>query len=383
MRLGWTNHRTDGRVRRPDLSRRPMNARSLALPGSLVTSPGSGTMVGVTVYRDTAVVLRVTKLGEADRIITLLTRREGRVRAVAKGVRRTKSRFGSRLEPFSHVDLQLYTGRNLDIVTQAVTIDPFGPAIAADYGRYTAGTAIVETAERLTSEEKQPSLRLYLLLVSALRALAETERDTSLVLDAFLLRAMTLAGWAPALAECARCGTPGPHATFHVPSGGLLCVPCRSPGAARPAPAAVALMSALATGDWIGAEASPDGIRREASGLVAALLQWHMERGLRSLPMVERGGPGPIRRADVVKSNTSVEIESSREPFDGQPVARLPLDGQPRDGQPVARLPLDGQLRGGQPRGGLPGGGQVSGDEPFEGLDPAGGLTPPLRGVGG
>ena len=87
----------------------------------------------VPVYRDSAVVLRVTKLGEADRIVTLLTRREGRVRAVAKGVRRTKSRFGSRLEPFSHVDLQLYAGRNLDIVTQAETLDPFGPVLVADY----------------------------------------------------------------------------------------------------------------------------------------------------------------------------------------------------------------------------------------------------------
>src|SRR3954468_6257673 len=105
-------------------------------------------MVTVTVYRDLGVVLRVTKLGEADRIVTLLTRREGKVRAVAKGVRRTKSRFGSRLEPFSHVDLQLYAGRNLDIVTQAVTLDPFGPALAADYGRYPAATAIVEPAER-------------------------------------------------------------------------------------------------------------------------------------------------------------------------------------------------------------------------------------------
>ncbi|MGI8592269.1 MAG: DNA repair protein RecO, partial [Nakamurella sp.] len=76
----------------------------------------------MTVYRDSGVVLRVTKLGEADRIVTLLTRREGRVRAVAKGVRRTKSRFGGRLEPFSHIDLQLYAGRNLDIVTQAVTL---------------------------------------------------------------------------------------------------------------------------------------------------------------------------------------------------------------------------------------------------------------------
>lgn len=268
----------------------------------------------VTLYRDTGVVLRVTKLGEADRIVTLLTRREGRVRAVAKGVRRTKSRFGSRLEPFSHVDLQLYTGRNLDIVTQAVTIDPFGPAIAADYRRYTAGTAIVETAERLTAEEKEPSLRLYLLLVSALRALAETDRNTSLVLDAFLLRAMTLAGWAPALNECARCGTPGPHATFHVPSGGLLCAPCRSPGAMRPAPAAVTLMGSLASGDWDGAEAASESVRREASGLVAALLQWHMERGLRSLPLVDRGGQGPALTHVVDRTDAQLPVDFAPDP---------------------------------------------------------------------
>ena len=85
-------------------------------------------------YRDEGVVLRTQKLGEADRIVTVLTRRHGRVRAVAKGVRRTKSRFGARLEPFSHVDLQLYTGRNLDIVSQAESIRVLRAAsIVADY----------------------------------------------------------------------------------------------------------------------------------------------------------------------------------------------------------------------------------------------------------
>ena len=88
----------------------------------------------MSLYRDEAVVLRVQKLGEADRIVTLLTRRTGRVRAVGKGVRRTTSRFGARLEPFSHVDLQLYTGRSLDIVTQAETIGAYGKDIVGDYG---------------------------------------------------------------------------------------------------------------------------------------------------------------------------------------------------------------------------------------------------------
>ena len=86
----------------------------------------------MSLYRDEGVVLRVQKLGEADRIVTLLTRRTGRVRAVGKGVRRTTSRFGARLEPFSHVDLQLWTGRSLDIVTQAETIGAYGKDIVGD-----------------------------------------------------------------------------------------------------------------------------------------------------------------------------------------------------------------------------------------------------------
>lgn len=246
----------------------------------------------VSLYRDEGVVLRVQKLGEADRIITLLTRRNGRVRAVAKGVRRTRSKFGSSVEPFSHVDLQLYTGRSLDIVVQAESLTPYGDRLVGDYGRYTAGTAVLETAERLTAEEKEPSLRLFLLVVGALRALAgsdaEAARDPSLVLDAFLLRAMSVAGYAPALSECARCAAPGPHRAFSVPAGGAVCPACRPAAAASPPPAALALMVDLLTGDWAAAEAADGRSRREASGLVAAHLQWHLERGLRSLPLVER-----------------------------------------------------------------------------------------------
>ncbi|HKJ56955.1 MAG TPA: DNA repair protein RecO, partial [Nitriliruptoraceae bacterium] len=70
-------------------------------------------------YRDQGIVLRTHKLGETDRILTLMTQGRGKVRAVAKGVRRPGSRFGGRLEPYSHVDLLLYEGRSLDVVTQA------------------------------------------------------------------------------------------------------------------------------------------------------------------------------------------------------------------------------------------------------------------------
>jgi DNA repair protein RecO (recombination protein O) len=242
----------------------------------------------VPLYRDEGVVLRTQKLGEADRIVSLLTRRTGRVRAVAKGVRRTGSKFGARLEPFTQVDVQLYEGRSLDIVTQAETIEPYGEAIAADYARYTAGTAVLETAERLTAEEREPALRLYLLVVGALRALALGEHAPTLVLDAFALRALTLSGYAPSLDLCARCGEPGPHRSFAVALGGMVCTEHRPAGAASPSAEAVGLLLALVSGDWVTADGSDPRTRREASGLTAAYLQWHLERGLRSLPLVER-----------------------------------------------------------------------------------------------
>ncbi|WP_199442295.1 DNA repair protein RecO [Umezawaea beigongshangensis] len=239
-------------------------------------------------YRDTGVVLRVQKLGEADRIITLLTQRHGKLRAVAKGVRRTTSKFGARLEPFGHVDAQFYPGRTLDIVTQVQTLDAFGVGLVSDYQRYTAGCAVLETADRLAAEEGEPALRLYLLVTGALRALATTDRDPSLVLDAFLLRAMSFAGWAPAVDECARCGEAGPHRAFSVQGGGVMCDGCRPPGSSSPASDTLRLLAALLHGRWAVVDGVSPSARREASGLVAAHLQWHLERQLRSLPLVER-----------------------------------------------------------------------------------------------
>lgn len=247
-----------------------------------------GENAGVSLYRDEAIVLRTQKLGEADRIVTLLTRSSGKVRAVAKGVRRTSSRLGSRVEPFMVVDLQLYAGRNLDIVTQVETIGAFAGPISADYALYTAGTAMLETADRLVAAEREPAVQQYLLLVGAVRALADRAHAPGLVLDAYLLRALAVAGWAPSFTDCARCGAAGPHRSFAVAAGGAVCPSCRPPGATAPAPETFALLAALLSGEWATADASDDRHRREASGLVAAFLQFHLERGLRSLRMVER-----------------------------------------------------------------------------------------------
>src|SRR5690606_19411112 len=227
------------------------------------------------------------KLGEADRIITVLTKRTGKVRGVAKGVRRTTSRFGARLEPFTHVDLQLYTGRSLDVITQAETIRPYGEALVTDYPRYTAGTAMLETADRLIVAEKEPALRQFLLLVGGLRTLVEGEHDPRLILDAFFLRSLAVAGYAPALEACARCSAPSVRA-FAIVAGGVVCGACRPAGAAVPAPETITLMIALLRGDWATADASESRHRSECSGLVAAYLQWHLEHGIRSLRHVER-----------------------------------------------------------------------------------------------
>ena len=239
-------------------------------------------------YRDEAMVLRTHKVGEADRIITLLTRHHGRVRAVARGVRRTSSRWGSRLEPFTHVDLMIADGRTLDVITQAETLTPFSMELGNDYERYTAGTAMLETAERLVVEDKEPALQQFLLLVGGLRAMATGERRPSQVLDSFLLRSMAVAGYAPSFDHCTRCGDPGPHRWLNPSAGGVLCADCRLPGSATPAAETVGLLGALLAGDWAVVDAAEPRHLKEASGIVAAYLSWHLERGLRSLAYVER-----------------------------------------------------------------------------------------------
>lgn len=241
----------------------------------------------MVVYSDEAVVLRTRKLAEADRIITLLTREHGVVRAVAKGVRRTSSKFGARLEPFTHVDLQLYQGRQLDTITQAVTRSPFGATIGPDYQRYTAASVMLETAERLIVEERQPALQQFLLLVGALRTMAGDEHRPGDILASFLLRSLATAGYAPSFAACARCGAVGSHTAFHPGAGGVLCGTCRVPGSARPSASTVRLLGALLAGEWDVIDSVEDRARREARGIVTAYLNWHLERNLRSMAIVE------------------------------------------------------------------------------------------------
>lgn len=232
-------------------------------------------------------MLRTHKLGEADRIVTMLSRYHGQIRAVAKGVRRTASKFGARLEPFMVVDVQLFEGKNLDTVSQVETIGAYGREIIGDYAAFTAANAMVEAAEKLTSEESSP--QQYILLIGALRSLSLAEHDPSLTLDSYLLRALSLAGWAPNFDTCVRCGEPGPHSAVAMQLGGTICETCRQGGAAVLGADTARLLGALLSGDWAVAEDYGQNTRSAASGIVAAYSQWHIERGLKSLEHVERG----------------------------------------------------------------------------------------------
>lgn len=242
----------------------------------------------MALYREQGVVLRSYKLGETDRIVHLLTQGRGKVRAVAKGVRRPGSKFGGRLEPFSHVDLQLYSGRTLDIVTQAELIASFAP-VRSDFALSACGSAMVEAADRVAQEDER-SVRLVLLLLDGLRALARSPRHPSVVLDAYLFRLASVAGYHPYLDACAGCGAPGRHRVFHLAAGGVLCTVCAPAGTRALEAGVLDLLAGLGRADWVDLDGFAEQPRlcRAAGALVNSFLTYHLGKPLRAWDVVPR-----------------------------------------------------------------------------------------------
>ena len=233
-------------------------------------------------YRDQGVVLRTIRLGESDRIVTLVTQGRGKVRAVAKGVRKTKSRFGGRLEPTSHVSLLLYEGRELDVVTQAEVVDHFR-VIREDLDRLARATSMLEATDQV-AQERQANPRLYQMLVGALRALAA--RNAPLLVSAFFLKLLALEGFQPILDGCAACGAAGPLVGFDLVEGGALCSACvRGP---RVSSEALDLMHRVLDGGLAGALNEPGGqATTEVERLATRSLEHHLERRLRSVAILD------------------------------------------------------------------------------------------------
>ncbi len=234
-------------------------------------------------YRDQGVVLRTMRLGESDRIVAIATQGRGKVRAVVKGVRKTRSRFGSRLEPMSHVSLLLYEGRELDIVTQAESLDHFR-AIRDDLDRMTRAACLLEAVDQV-AQEGTANPRLYQMLVGALRALAA--RDSALLVPAFFWKVLSLEGFHPLLDRCATCGTEEALVAFDLTEGGVLCRSCRRGAAVSPE--AIALLRRILGGDLARVLAEPGSpATAEVEVLAHRAVEHHLERRLRSLGALHR-----------------------------------------------------------------------------------------------
>jgi DNA repair protein RecO (recombination protein O) len=233
-------------------------------------------------YDDHAVVLRTYRLGEADRIVVLLTRGHGKVRAVAKGVRKTKSRFGGRLEPTSHIAVLMHEGRDLDIVSQAETVDQFRE-VRTDLDRFARASAMLEVVDQVAQEGK-PDAGLYTMLVGALRTL--DARDAPLVVPGFFLKLLAADGVRPNVDACVACGATDDLVAFDPSEGGVLCAAHR-----RGIPvsgAAIALLRLVLGGQLSAALDEPASpATREVSVIATHAMEHHLERRVRSITMIE------------------------------------------------------------------------------------------------
>lgn len=254
-------------------------------------------------YRDEGVVLRTAKLGEADRIVTLLTRSHGKVRAVAKGARRVRSRFGARLEPFMRVDALIATGRSLDTISQAQSLAMYAAPITADYDTYMAANIVTETIDKLVTAEREPVGAQYGLLLGALHALARGAHRPDAVACSYVMRALALAGWSPRLDSCVVCGrAAGGDAAgddsdrdrdadraaplyCSLAAGGVMCQADRTPEARRIEPATLRQFAALVRGEWSVLDGEP--LDESTRRLVEEWSEYYMERQIRSLRLLD------------------------------------------------------------------------------------------------
>ena len=237
-------------------------------------------------YRDVGVVLRTYKLRESDRIIVFMTHEHGKVRAVAKGVRKTKSKFGARLEPMSHVRLLLYRGRELDIVSQAESVEPLAPLLSS-LDRASQAMAAIEAVDQL-GLEREPNPHLYRMVVGVLRTIAQ--RPAPLNVPAFYWKLLAAEGLEPQLDVCVRCGESEPDVqlvAMDLDDGGMTCRACRS--GTSVSPAALTIMRAILGGrlnEALSLEESP--ATHEVGVLATRSLEHHIERRLKAVAMFER-----------------------------------------------------------------------------------------------
>ena len=238
----------------------------------------------MAIVHDQGIVLRSYPFGEADRVVVLLSPNNGKIRTVAKGVRKTKSRFGGRLEPFTHVDLILYEGRNLDTITQAAVLDPF-PRLREDLDAVVAAGTMVEAADAVAQED-EPAIRLFLLLQRGLKTLESGVRGPDLM-TSYLLKLADVVGVAPSLMRCASCGRVDDLHRFSFGGGGSVCDTCRVDGAVRLRSGVTRYLAALADAELTSLPPLDLTYSSEAMGIARRFVEYHLDRKLTSLAVME------------------------------------------------------------------------------------------------
>lgn len=238
----------------------------------------------MAIRHDQGIVLRSYPFGEADRVVVLLSPNNGKIRTVAKGVRKTKSRFGGRLEPFTHVDLVLYEGRNLDTITQVAVLEPF-PRLRNDLDAVVAAGTMVEAADAVAQEEES-SIRLFLLLQRGLKAL-ETGQTGSDLITSYLLKLADVVGVAPSLVQCASCGRHEDLHRFSFGGGGAICDRCRVEGSVKLRDGITEYLAGLALAELTSLPPTNEALSTEAMGIARRFVEYHLDRKLTSLAVMD------------------------------------------------------------------------------------------------
>jgi DNA repair protein RecO (recombination protein O) len=233
-------------------------------------------------------------LGEADRIVTFYSRDVGKIRAVAKGVRRTTSRSAGHLEPFTLSDVMFAVGRELDVISQADTLEAFR-AVREDLVLTTHAYYLAEMVDLLT-EDRMENRAVFNVLVDGLRdlesAVSSTDAEARLVLIVFQLRLLDALGYRPELRECVTCRvTIEPERNqFSALMGGVLCPGCgpRESTARSVGTSVLKLLRFVQHNDGRRSVVVPAPVAREAEVLLRAYAEHLVERRLRSPALIAR-----------------------------------------------------------------------------------------------
>jgi DNA repair protein RecO (recombination protein O) len=228
-------------------------------------------------YHDEGVVLRTIRLGETDRIVTFATPEHGKVRAVAKGIRKTKSRLGGRLEPLTHVNMMCWRGRELDVVSQVEVIEHF-KAIRGDLERLHVAMTMLEVVDQVALE-RHAMKAMFQMLVGALRTLED--RLSPALLGSFLWKLLVLEGVGPSLDQCVGCGSDSELVAFDPGEGGFLCRTCRR-GQSVGTETVILIRQVLSGGLRAALDQPPSRATAESERLAMLAAEYHLDRRLRS-----------------------------------------------------------------------------------------------------